>query len=445
MSTEFDELQLRQYAERDLSHDPFTLATRRVTPDRRVTPTRRLVESRRATETRRSMANRPESVPRRLTAARRTTDARRATDSRRADDETHTRDTLLHELQVHQIELEMQNDNLRQTLLELEQARDRYVDFYDLAPVGYLTLNDKGMISEINLTGAAMIGVERHALLNHRFSQFLNPEYRDRLYRHFLHALASDDTQSCELALQRGDNSEMNVQLDCMCLNKLGQAPLLRVVLTDITERIKSEEAIRKLAFYDTLTQLPNRRLLDDRIKQTMAACRRSGEYAALMFLDLDNFKPLNDHYGHGMGDLLLIEVAQRLLSCVRGIDTVARFGGDEFVVLLRELDTDESVSRAQTALVADKILAALAEPYRLTSHPADQTTITVEHRCTSSIGVVLFQDQVHNCEELIKNADIAMYQAKHDGRNRIHFVNPDFVPDTIDCRLTTTDRNPHE
>ena len=139
--------------------------------------------------------------------------------------------------------------------------------------------------------------------------------------------------------------------------------------------------------------------------------------------LDFDNFKPLNDHYGHGMGDLLLIEVAQRLLSCVRGIDTVARFGGDEFVVLLRELDTDESVSRAQTALVADKILAALAEPYRLTSHPADQTTITVEHRCTSSIGVVLFQDQVHNCEELIKNADIAMYQAKHDGRNRIHFV----------------------
>ena len=159
-----DQYQLRQSAEMDLAHDPFTLACRRVTPNRRVTPTLRLVESRRVTETRRTMVARPESVPRRLTAARRTTAARRLTDRRTLD--AHSADVILHELQVHQIELEMQNEQLRASQQELEQARERYVDFYDFAPVGYLTLNDRGMISEINLTGAAMIGVERHALHN---------------------------------------------------------------------------------------------------------------------------------------------------------------------------------------------------------------------------------------------------------------------------------------
>ncbi len=195
--------------------------------------------------------------------------------------------------------------------------------------------------------------------------------------------------------------------------------------LNDITQRKMAEEQIRNLAYYDALTQLPNRRLLNDRLGQAMAASRRSGHYGALMFLDLDNFKPLNDKYGHGVGDLLLIEVARRIGSCVRDTDTVARFGGDEFVVMLSELDADKAESAAQAAIVAEKIRVTLAEPYTLTIQISAEATATVEHRCTSSIGVVLFISHEAGQENLLKWADMAMYQAKAAGRNQIRFYVP--------------------
>jgi len=192
--------------------------------------------------------------------------------------------------------------------------------------------------------------------------------------------------------------------------------------LNDITQRKTAEEQIRNLAFYDALTQLPNRRLLDDRLGQAMAASRRSGHYGALMFLDLDNFKPLNDKYGHGVGDLLLIEVARRIGRCVRETDTVARFGGDEFVVMLSELDADKAESVAQAGIVAEKIRVMLAEPYVLTIQPDGEAKTTVEHHCTSSIGVVLFINYEAGQEDILKWADMAMYQAKESGRNQIRF-----------------------
>jgi diguanylate cyclase (GGDEF)-like protein/PAS domain S-box-containing protein len=193
-------------------------------------------------------------------------------------------------------------------------------------------------------------------------------------------------------------------------------------VMQDITERKRTEEQIRNLAFYDALTQLPNRRLLNDRLDQAMAASKRSGCYGALMFLDLDNFKPLNDRYGHGVGDLLLIEVAQRLTDCVREVDTVARFGGDEFVVMLSELDEDKDGSTAQASLVAEKIRTALSEPYSLAFKHEDAVETTVEHRCAASIGVVLFFNHEASPEDIIKWADMAMYRAKEGGRNSIRF-----------------------
>lgn len=182
------------------------------------------------------------------------------------------------------------------------------------------------------------------------------------------------------------------------------------------------EDQIRNFAFHDTLTQLANRRLLSDRLKQAMAISQRSGRYGALLFLDLDNFKPLNDVHGHDVGDLLLIEVAHRLVCCVRESDTVARFGGDEFVVMLGELDADKECSFAQADLVAEKIRAALAEPYVLRSKREGGAEITVEHHCTSSIGAVLFINHAATQDEVIKQADIAMYQAKEQGRNQVHF-----------------------
>ncbi|MBI5660409.1 MAG: diguanylate cyclase [Nitrosomonadales bacterium] len=192
-----------------------------------------------------------------------------------------------------------------------------------------------------------------------------------------------------------------------------------------ITERKAAEEEINNLAFYDSLTQLPNRRLLDDRLGKTIAASRRSGRYGALMFLDLDNFKPLNDLHGHSVGDLLLVEVARRIARCVREVDTVARFGGDEFVVVLSELDEDKAESASQTGNVAGKIRATLNEPFVLKIQAEGKAERTVEHHCTSSIGVVLFTNHEAGASDILKWADMAMYQAKEAGRNQIRFYEP--------------------
>ena len=197
----------------------------------------------------------------------------------------------------------------------------------------------------------------------------------------------------------------------------------------EIIKRKQVEEQVRQMAFYDALTNLPNRRLLIDRLNQTIAASKRNACYGALMFLDLDNFKPLNDKYGHEVGDLLLIEVAQRLTSCVREVDTVARFGGDEFVVILSELDADPATSAAQASITADKILTALSEPYCLNINREGQVDSTLEHQCTASMGVAMFIDHDLSPESILKSADLAMYQAKEGGRNRACFYAPIAAP----------------
>lgn len=193
-------------------------------------------------------------------------------------------------------------------------------------------------------------------------------------------------------------------------------------VTRDISERKQLEDQIRQLAFQDALTNLPNRRLLMDRFSQAMSASKRSGRYASIMFLDLDNFKPLNDAQGHEVGDHLLIDVAGRLSQCVREIDTVARFGGDEFVVMLSDLNIDRSISASQAQAVAEKIRRSLAEPYKLkVSHNGLPETI-VTHHCTASIGVTLFLDHQGSEDEILNWADAAMYKAKENGRNTICF-----------------------
>lgn len=189
----------------------------------------------------------------------------------------------------------------------------------------------------------------------------------------------------------------------------------------DITERKKNEEIIHNLAFYDTLTQLPNRRLLIERLGQSLAVTKRSGRYCAVIFIDLDNFKPLNDTHGHAVGDLLLIEVAHRMTACLREVDTVARLGGDEFVVLLSDLNEDKTDSLKHASHVAEKIRITLARPYSLKLQSEKKTDTFVEHHCTSSIGVTLF-NQNNTQEDILKWADAAMYQAKDDGRNLVRF-----------------------
>lgn len=190
----------------------------------------------------------------------------------------------------------------------------------------------------------------------------------------------------------------------------------------DITERKQNEEQVHQLAFYDALTKLPNRSLLNDRLKQTMIANKRRARHGALMFLDLDNFKSLNDTHGHMAGDLLLIDAANRLKSCVREGDTVARFGGDEFVVLLSDLNADKAELASRTEIVAEKIRAALSEPYLLAIRHDGKADTTFEHHCTASIGVVLLINNEASPDDIVKWADAAMYQAKQAGRNSIRF-----------------------
>ena len=193
-------------------------------------------------------------------------------------------------------------------------------------------------------------------------------------------------------------------------------------IFRDITERKNNEALISKLAFYDTLTQLPNRRLLTDRLGPAIASNKRHGIFGAIMFIDLDKFKPLNDTYGHAVGDLLLVEVGRRITSCVRETDTVARFGGDEFVVMLTELNADATKSREEARIVAEKIRLSLSETFVLNYKTGEDTGTRIEYNCSSSIGVAMFHGQETSQEEILKQADDAMYRAKEGGRNLVLF-----------------------
>lgn len=193
-------------------------------------------------------------------------------------------------------------------------------------------------------------------------------------------------------------------------------------ISTDITDRKRMEDQMRHHAFYDALTRLPNRRLLNDRLDQMIAASKRSGLYCALLFLDFDNFKPLNDSHGHQAGDLLLIEAGERLSECVRESDTVARVGGDEFVIMLGELDADRNSAAIKARRVAEKILNSVSRPYRLTITTEDRSELTLEHTCSASIGICLFAGNALAAEDILNRADLAMYQVKQSGRNGIRF-----------------------
>ena len=187
-------------------------------------------------------------------------------------------------------------------------------------------------------------------------------------------------------------------------------------IVQDFTERKNSEERINDLAFYDPLTHLPNRRLLMDRLQQALASSSRTGSAGALLLIDLDNFKTLNDTLGHQAGDLLLQQVALRLAACVREDDTVARLGGDEFVVMLENLGEHALEAAAHAEVVGEKIHAALGQPCQLATN---------DYRSSCSIGAVLFSSNAQTTDDLLKQADIAMYQAKKAGRNTLRFFDP--------------------
>ncbi|MDB5841602.1 MAG: hypothetical protein JWQ23_3554 [Herminiimonas sp.] len=222
---------------------------------------------------------------------------------------------------------------------------------------------------------------------------------------------------SGEITERRKDGTALTVEAHwTLVLDENSQPQSIFAIKSDITQRKAAEHEIQHLAFYDPLTRLPNRLLLMERLENALAVSDDAYREGALLFIDLDNFKTLNDTLGHDKGDLLLQQVAVRLTTCVSDCDTVARLGGDEFVVMLQDLSGDLEEAAAQARTVGEKILAALNQPFRFAAY---------EHHSTPSIGITLFTDHQFNVRELLKRADLAMYQAKAAGRNTLRFFDP--------------------
>jgi len=454
---------------------------------------------------------------------------------------------LLHELRVHQIELELQNEELRLVQTELEASQILYRGLYDLAPIGYCTVDKHGRILQANLAAATLWGVARESLVNQPVRRFIAKEDQDTFHHYSQQLVSAGGLHTCDLRMVNangttfwvrlrsvidlagddktryratfgdiseskrleealreqeaffhliaenlsdfiavldpegrrlynspsyqqffgkvsdfnGTNSFAEVHPDdrervrqvfmetvrsgegrqidyrfvstdgrihemesrgSVIKNEAGQVVRVVVVSQDVTVRKQLQEQVHQMAFHDPLTLLPNRRLFSDRLSQAMAVSSRSACYGALMFIDLDNFKPLNDAYGHDVGDLLLIQVAERLKCCVREIDSVARFGGDEFVVMLGQLDLDKEESISQAESIAKKLRAALSEPYVLNTGHVGDIDMAFEYFCTASIGIALIKHQEASPGGILRRADMAMYQAKQAGGNQIRF-----------------------
>lgn len=284
-----------------------------------------------------------------------------------------------------------------------------------------MATDPNGVISDVNKQMEILTSCTREELIGTPFKNyFSDPE---RAEAGIKLVLTEKKVRDYELTACAKDGKETEVSYNASTF--YDQNGILQGVFAaarDITKRKNNEKLILNLAFHDPLTQLPNRRMLNDRLSQVMAASKRSEQYGALIFLDLDLFKSLNDTYGHSTGDLLLIEVAHRISSCVREVDVVARFGGDEFVVILSNLGAEISESTSQANIVAEKIRTLLKTPYLLKVETAVNEFKTIEHHCTSSIGVAIFLDHEVSTEEVIKWADIAMYKAKEAGGNSIRF-----------------------
>ncbi|QZA78042.1 EAL domain-containing protein [Deefgea tanakiae] len=322
------------------------------------------------------------------------------------------------------VSLAIEHDRAEKQLAEdqkiLQETAQHTQTILDNMADGVITIGVDGLIDSFNASASRIFGFQLEEVLGKNVSMLMpepHASHHDAYLRHYL------DTGEQrviglprELEGRRKNGSLFPMRLSVSKTIRAGQAMFIGLV-SDITQEYQRTQEIHRLAFYDSLTGLPNRRLLLDRIKKAMIASARSGHYGAVMFLDLDHFKQLNDTHGHDVGDVLLQQVSARLLSCVRESDSVARLGGDEFVILLETLSLHEAEAANQAKVVATKILETLGQPYCLCG---------IEHLSTPSIGIVLFMAEHMPMEELLKKADVAMYQAKAAGRNTACFFDPE-------------------
>lgn len=311
-------------------------------------------------------------------------------------------------------------NELAQVEAELNIALTKYKTLFDSFPLGITITDPAGRVLETNSAAEELLGVPRSV---HMQRDIDSPAWRivrvdgtpmpPEEYASVRALKEKRRIENVEMGIVKaeGEITWISVTADLLPLDGYG----LVISYGDISARRAAEEQIRLMAYYDPLTNLPNRRLLMDRLAQALIASKRSQAYGALLMLDLDNFKRLNDSYGHSVGDQLLIEVADRLRAHVRQEDSVARLGGDEYVVILEELGGDFDAAMQQADRLAEKIRLALARPYLLAG-------VEKPYSCSASIGVRLFRSHLESVENVLKQADAALYQAKDAGRDKVLF-----------------------
>ncbi|MBI5430275.1 MAG: EAL domain-containing protein [Nitrosomonadales bacterium] len=304
----------------------------------------------------------------------------------------------------------------KQAQIKLRDSNARYHTLFDGAGDSIFLMEGDRFI-DCNPATLNLFGCTREQIIGeppYRFSPEFQPDGRSSSEKAMekINAALNGDPSTFEWQHCRYDGTPFDAEVTLNAVKISGKIHLLATV-RDITGRKESEKKIYQLAFHDPLTSLPNRQLLHDRLQHALASSGRSDRKGAILHIDLDNFKTINDTHSHVMGDLLLQQVAERLTACVREGDTVARLGSDEFVVILEDLGKQNIEAAEQVEAVCNKILSALRQPYQLNSHA---------FRGSCSIGATLFSADSQDFEELLKQADIAMYQAKVAGRDTLRF-----------------------
>lgn len=330
----------------------------------------------------------------------------------------------LHQLRLAHAALEKSaREKALEMTKELRESEEKIRDVINAALDCIFTLDSAGNITEFNHAAEQTFGYTRAQVLGKSFLTLVPSHLHEQRLASFKKFLATGeseliDKRTEQLALT-ADGREFPTEMTVVQNNHANRR-FFTIFLRDITSLKQAEADIHSLAFFDPLTNLPNRRLLQDRLQHALSSSVRHHQYSAVMFIDLDNFKNLNDTRGHAIGDLLLTEAAQRLTACVRNDDTVARLGGDEFVVLLEGLSESMEQAAIRVKVIAEKIALSLNQPYLLEAQ---------EHFSSPSIGVCFFrnldQTQDLSVDELLKRADTAMYQAKQAGRNTMRFFDP--------------------
>ncbi len=305
---------------------------------------------------------------------------------------------------------------------KLLDSEERFKTFIEKAPVGILLTRPSGEVISVNPAGCAMLGMSEEEIKTGGRSAVID-KTDPRLKEALAEREKTGEIHAKRMRLVRKSGEKFEAEISSVIFKDKNGDIYTSMIVDDISERNRIENQIRYMADYDQLTQVPNRYLFNDRFRQAIASNRRNKTNSALIFIDLDKFKNLNDKHGHSAGDLLLIKAAQKLLGTVRESDTIARFGGDEFVIILEGLETCEEEAAKKAYHVAEKILKKFREPFSLRLMEQEREPVQIEYVCTASMGVKVFSCDI-NEDEVLRNADRAMYQSKKSGGNAITMLN---------------------